>query len=125
MRGSRPVNINPFTMRFPVTAIVSILHRISGVLIFLALPLILYTAGLAAVSEEGFNLVMFSIREFVLDKLVCWAVLAVIGFHVFAGVRHLIMDMGYFEECKAARVSAYLVFILTAAWVIILGVKIW
>ena len=55
MNKKRPVNLDLGSMKYPVTALTSILHRLSGILLFLCLFVMLYALGKSLSSEEGFN----------------------------------------------------------------------
>lgn len=91
--------------RMPLASIVSILHRISGFLIFLALPLILYLFQMSLLSEDTFKY-FAGIAALPLVKLVilglCWAYFQ----HFCAGVRHLFMDLHLGLDKDSARTSA-------------------
>ena len=91
--------------RMPLASIVSILHRISGFLIFLALPVILYLFQMSLLSEDTFKY-FAGIAALALVKLVilglCWAYFQ----HFCAGVRHLFMDLHMGIEKDSARNSA-------------------
>lgn len=74
-------------------AIISILHRISGVLIFLFIPAMLYILHQSLLSQEQ----LISLQECLqhpVSKLVIWVLLAAVIFHLLAGIRHLVMDLG-------------------------------
>ena len=91
--------------RMPLASIVSILHRISGFLIFLALPLILYLFQMSLLSEDTFKY-FAGIASHPLVKLVilalCWSYFQ----HFCAGVRHLFMDLHLGLDKDSARNSA-------------------
>lgn len=91
--------------RMPLASVVSILHRISGFLIFLALPLILYLFQMSLLSEDTFKY-FAGIAAHPLVKLVilalCWAYFQ----HFCAGVRHLFMDLHLGLDKDSARTSA-------------------
>lgn len=110
----RPVNLKLFTLKFPVTAIASILHRISGFILFLLIPFFLSMLQAIMYFPELFS--EFSINK-VLLVMVCTALI----YHLFAGVRHLIMDCGYGETKAVARLSAYLVLGLTIGFSLLLS----
>lgn len=120
----RPVNLNLLTIRQPVTAVVSILHRISGLLIFLSLPLIFWALGLALTDEAGFNTVANYLTT-PFGKMIVLAMWAAVAFHLCAGIRHIIMDMGWAESLPRARLGALLVLMLTVALIILGGIWIW
>lgn len=91
--------------RMPLASIVSILHRISGFSIFLALPVILYLFEMSLLSEDTFKY-FAGIASHPLVKLVilglCWAYFQ----HFCAGVRHLFMDLHLGIDKDSARTSA-------------------
>jgi len=110
----RPINLKLFTLKFPVTAIASILHRISGFILFLLIPFFLSMLQAIMFFPELF-------AEFYINKLFLGLIGVALLYHLFAGVRHLIMDCGYGETKEVARLSAYLVFILTISLTILLS----
>ena len=124
MKDPRPVSLNLLTIRFPRTAIVSILHRISGVLIFLSLPILLCALQCSIQSAESFEHVK-TLLSLPLGKLFAWFILSVFLCHILAGLRHLSMDMGIGETLKAARFSAALVLTLTVFSMFGLGFLLW
>lgn len=123
MQNKRPINLNLFTLRFPITAIVSILHRASGVLLFLLMPLALCFLDKSLLSEEHFLMV----RSYFTSsgaKLVLWVASVALFYHVVAGIRHLLMDLSIGETREGGRLGAKLVLAVVAifaviAWMII------
>ncbi|EKD44861.1 MAG: succinate dehydrogenase, cytochrome b556 subunit, partial [uncultured bacterium] len=107
----RPVHLNLFRMSFPPMAIVSILHRISGVLIFLLLPLALHLLYQSLQSHSSFMALKQSLTSPCLLFFV-WILICAAGFHLLAGIRHMFMDCGYGESLVVARVTAYVIFFL-------------
>ena len=100
------------------------MHRISGVFIFLGVALILYLLDLSLQSEEGFADVTGLLDHF-LVKFLSWAVLAGLLFHLIAGLKHLLLDMGIGESVAGALLGARLTLLLSAIAMIIAGVWIW
>lgn len=124
MNQKRPINLDLGTMKFPAMAIASILHRISGLVLFLLLPFMLYCLDLSLKSAESFvNLHILLTNPF--WKLCLWAFAAALVYHLLAGIRHLIMDLGYGEALCAGRRSAVLVIVLAVILTILLGIWIW
>jgi succinate dehydrogenase / fumarate reductase, cytochrome b subunit len=119
--NKRPVNLNLLTLRFPITAIASILHRISGFILFLLIPLFLGLLALSLKSSEGF-LVIHSGFMHPLTKLIILAFLLALFYHVLAGIRHLVMDIGVAEQLTAARFSAGLVMVLSLLLTALTGI---
>jgi len=95
--------------RLPVPGIVSILHRISGMLIFLLLPLLLWLFDLSLSSDRSFDRLV-ALCSGTLARLVLlglgWALLH----HVCAGVRFLLLDVHIGTDKAAARRGAWVVF---------------
>ncbi len=124
VKQQRPVNLDLTKYRFPRMAIVSILHRISGVLIFIFLPVMLYILHQSLISQTHFDTVHAELMGPTL-KFILWLALSAVFFHLIAGIRHLIMDLGFFESLKAGKATATLVMILSAISIILIGVWLW
>ena len=111
--GGAPKFLNLFHIRFPIGAIASIGHRISGVLLLISLPLLALALERSLASEAAFE----SLRTAVATPwwgLVLLVVVWAAAQHVLAGVRHLLMDIGIGSPLAQARTSAWAV-LLTAA----------
>ncbi len=121
----RPVFLNLWRIKFPITAIVSILHRISGVLIFLFLPIALYLLSQTLNSQASFDQITNSLTTHVGLQLILWVLVVAVFGHLFAGIRHLLMDAGIGESLPAGRVSAWGVLILAILIAIFFGIWIW
>ena len=124
MNKKRPVNLNLASLKYPPMAIVSILHRISGVVLFLLLPIMLFILGQSIHSEETFIHVKNLLSQ-PCYKMAVWAFGAAMIYHLLAGIRHLLMDIGLGEHLNAGRNSAILVIILAVILTIFLGIWIW
>jgi len=120
---NRPVNLNLAAFSFPVTSISSILHRISGVLLFLSIPFCLWALQ-ASMTPNGFAELQ-GVMSGVIAKLVTWLILSMLAYHIIAGIRHLLMDAGMGETLQAGRAGAYAVMVLGVIAAVILGVCIW
>ncbi|MDF3054118.1 MAG: sdhC [Gammaproteobacteria bacterium] len=121
MKQKRPINLNLLTIRQPVPAIASILHRISGVILFLLLPLFIWMLSESLGSEFSFNALQKSL-SFWGFKLLLWVALSALAYHLVAGIRHLIMDLGVCESLPCARMASYFTLIISAILAISLGV---
>ena len=107
----RPVYINLFQIRLPVSAISSITHRLAGIYIFfITLPLSLYLLYLSTKSYNDFMVLKdyFNNSTF-LSTFVSFSFL-VFAYHILTGVRHLLQDLHIGESLSASRLSSYLVF---------------
>jgi succinate dehydrogenase / fumarate reductase cytochrome b subunit len=121
---NRPVNLDLSSMKFPPMAIVSILHRVSGVVLFILLPVIIFLLGRSLHSQEAFTQTSLMLAE-PYYKLVLWAFSAALVYHVLAGIRHLLMDMGIGEHLCTGRRTAIFVIVLAVILTIFLGIWIW
>ncbi|KAF0809128.1 succinate dehydrogenase, cytochrome b556 subunit [Alcanivorax sp. S71-1-4] len=124
MNDKRPVNLDLTTIKFPVTALASITHRITGVAIFLALPILLWMLDRSLASPESFAQLK-DLLATPIAKLVVWAMLAALIFHLVAGIKHLIMDLGIGESLEGGRRGATLVFIISVVLILLAGVWVW
>lgn len=124
MKDNRPTNLDLGSIKYPLPAITSLLHRISGAFIFVGVAVLLYLLDLSLSSAAGFAQVQ-EILSHTLAKLVIWAVLAGLLYHLIAGIKHLIMDLGIGETMQGGIIAARLVIALSALTIIVAGVWIW
>ncbi|MEC6795847.1 succinate dehydrogenase cytochrome b556 subunit [Photobacterium sp. S4TG1] len=124
VKKPRPVNLNLQTIRFPLTAIASILHRVSGVITFVAVAILLWLLNLSLSSPEGFTTVV-SVTDSVVVTLVLWGILTALFYHIVLGIRHLLMDFGYFEEMETGLASTKVSFVIVAILSVFAGVLVW
>lgn len=120
----RPVYISLTQFRFPVTAIASIVHRITGIFLFLGVAYLLWLLDLALESEAGFAEAA-SVLAAPFAKLVLWGVLGMLIYHVLAGIKHLLLDFHVGDSFEAASMSSYVVFVLTVLVTLAAGVWLW
>ena len=103
--SDRPVNLDLTTLRFPITAIASILHRVSGVVLFFGSFMLMALLGMSLDNEAGFaDALALLDNGFV--AFIVWGVLAALAYHFVAGVKHLFMDMGYGETLESGPIFA-------------------
>lgn len=124
MNKKRPVNLDLGSLKFPPMAIASILHRISGVLLFVLLPFMLYILQLSLQSASSFEAMILMLSS-PFYKLVLWVFGSSLIYHILAGTRHLFMDMGFGEQLETGRRTSVLVIVLAVVFTIILGIWIW
>lgn len=117
---TRPKNLNLFTIHFPIPAIVSILHRISGFFLFLIIPLVLWGLMLS-LTFDGFETLQQWFATWYV-KVVIWGVFLALLFHFIAGIRHLLMDIGIGSSLTSGRRSAWLTIIFFVLFAVYLGV---
>ena len=108
--------------RLPLPGIVSILHRISGALLFLFTWLLLWLLQ-ASVSDAAQFRALYGNP---LVKLIVFALLWSLLHHLCAGIRYLVMDVSHGAmDLQAARQSSAIVVVVSVALTIIIGVKLW
>lgn len=115
----RPVFLNLLRIRQPVTAVVSILHRITGVLLVLALPGLIYLLQTSLSGPEGFAQVATMLDSQIarlFGVLMSWA----LAHHLFAGIRFLVLDFDVGLNKSTARKTAWFVH-LSAAMVAVIA----
>ncbi len=124
VKKQRPVHLDLQTIRFPATAIASILHRISGVIMLFAVGILIWLLSESLASAESFAGIQ-SLFDNLFVKFVVWGTLTALGYHIVVGIRHLIMDTGRWEELNSGNASAKAAFILAAVLSIIAGIWVW
>lgn len=124
MNHKRPVNLDLGSLKYPPMAIASILHRMSGLVLFLLLPFMLYLLSISLRSAESFDQ-MHQLVTSPYCKLLLWAFSAALMFHLLAGIRHMLMDIGVGEHLSEGRASAIIVIVTSLILTVLLGVWIW
>lgn len=124
MKDNRPVNLDLTSIQLPITAYVSILHRVSGVFIFVGLAVLLCMLDQSLESQAAFEELQASMASLP-AKLVVWAVLTATAYHTLAGIKHLIMDLGVGESLEGGVMGARIVLVLAVVAALLLGVWIW
>jgi succinate dehydrogenase / fumarate reductase cytochrome b subunit len=124
MQKARPKHLNLAVIKFPLPAIVSGLHRISGALLALSIPFMLYALEGSLSSAERFAAFKECIAHPVI-KLFLLAVLWAYLHHACAGIRFLMMDIHKGVDLKTARLTAKLVLAVSIALTVIIGVITW
>lgn len=118
-KSQRPIYLPVFRYRYPVTAIVSVLHRISGIVLFLLIPLLLWGLQKSLSSPADFAAIQSFFQSPLVMIIICLMALALI-YHLFAGIRHLLMDFGLGDSLKVGRITAWWVLVLTGIATVLL-----
>ena len=124
MTRSRPKHLNLLVIRQPIPAIVSILHRASGVLLFFFLWFFLAGLQKSLVSPETFAEVKATMDQPLVKLLLlglAWAYLH----HFFAGLRHLALDLRIGIELPKARAMAWAALLISLALTALVGALLW
>jgi succinate dehydrogenase / fumarate reductase cytochrome b subunit len=120
----RPKNLKLASIRLPIPALVSILHRATGALIFLLLPLMLWAFQRSLSSPDGYQQIA-GMAQHPLAKLVMLGVFWAFAHHFLAGVRHLTLDMRIGLEIRQARRSGKLVLFGGLLLTLLIGAVWW
>ena len=121
----RPVYLDLPRIRLPLPGIVSILHRVSGALLFLVgIPLLLYGVAGSLDSPEAYAAIKAGFAHPV-AKLVLIALLWSYLHHFCAGIRYLLLDIHRGIELAPARRSSAVVLVLSIALTLVLGARLW
>lgn len=113
MADNRPVYLNLFKIRLPTTGIVSFAHRVSGFLLFLAIPFSIYILDLSVSSDDGFEHGLRLLQQPVLQLFLLLAVWALVH-HFLAGIRYLLLDFDIGVDKTGSNISAWAVLIIEA-----------
>jgi len=124
VRKNRPKNLDLATVKFPITATASILHRVSGIIVFIALAIFLSLLSCSLSSQPDFYRVVGYFDNFLIEFII-WGSLTGLAYHAVFGVRHMIQDLGFWEEMDTASLSAKVGFIVTAVLSLLAGILVW
>ena len=109
--SDRPIYLNLFKIKLPVTGIISIFHRVTGVLLFLFIPISLYYLQLSLQGERQFEQITYMmvspLTRFII-LLFIWSFIH----HLLTGIRFLLIDIDLFLEKNTARSSAWAVVVI-------------
>jgi succinate dehydrogenase / fumarate reductase, cytochrome b subunit len=120
----RPKYLNLFRIRQPVPAVVSILHRISGTVLFVFAWALLWLLQLTLESPEGFEQAAAAAGHW-LVKLFLIGMLWAFLHHFLAGLRFLLLDVHIGVDLPAARKTSWAVLVLSLGLTLVLGVWLW
>lgn len=123
MSDHRPVYLNLLKIRLPVPGMISFAHRITGVLLFLALPYAVYLLDLSIESAQSFYQVQQTLQQpfmLLVQIVLLWS----IAHHFFAGIRFLLIDAEIGVEKAAARTGSWLVVIAEIFTVVLIVIGV-
>ena len=119
-----PIFLNLLKIQLPIAGVSSILHRISAVGIFVLLLPFSVVLVLASNSEESFSTASY-LLSFNSIKILLVLLLTGLTYHYISGIRHLVMDFGYWQTLNAGKISAILTIVLSGLISLILLVVVW
>ena len=120
----RPVNLNLFSIRFPLTAVISIMHRLSGVVTFLWIPVSIWALDRSLASPESFEQLHTDFAQPGM-KFLLWLLVSPFLFHFVSGIRHLLMDINIGIEARTGKQTALVAIIAGFLLIFLAGIYIW
>ena len=106
--NQNPISPHLQIYRWHISSLLSITHRIAGVINLLTLILMFFWILIFSFSENNYELFLLAINSF-FGKFILIGFVWSMCFHIFSGIRHLAWDMGYGFEIKTANISGVLV----------------
>ncbi len=129
VRKARPKHLNLMQIRLPLPGFVSILHRISGIGLFLCLPVLIALFGASLGTPEQLECyratMAFTVLGLPVVKLLLLGLLWAYLHHFCAGIRFLLLDMHIGVDLAPARASAMAVLVISLSLTAFLGVLTW
>jgi len=116
--NQNPISPHLQIYRWHISSLLSITHRITGIVNLLALILIFFWILTFSFSENNYELLLLTINSF-FGKFILIGFTWSMSFHIFSGIRHLAWDMGYGFEIKTAKISGILVILSSLVTTII------
>jgi len=101
----RPVHLNLFKIKLPIGGIMSIIHRATGVFMFLALPVLIYLLDLSLADASGYAEASAALHG-VFGTLFVFLIMWSVAHHLLAGIRYLLIDVDLGVDKDIARQSA-------------------
>jgi len=124
MNKQRPKHLALHLIQLPLPGFVSILHRISGLLLFFALPLLLLMLQYSLRSIETYTQLQI-VLAYPLAKLALLGLLWAFLHHFCAGLRYLVIDLHYVRDLAQARGSSKAVLAASLLLTVLIGAKLW
>ena len=110
--SNNPLSPHLQIYRWQISSLLSITHRISGVINLVALILIFFFLIVLSLGESNYELLLLAINNF-FGKFILIGFTWSMSFHLLSGIRHLAWDLGYGFEIKTANISGAIVIILS------------
>ena len=122
MEDKKPLSPHIQIYRWHISSLVSISHRITGIINIIAITFVCFWSGWLILGEENYTLINFFLNS-IFGNFVVLGIVWSFSFQVLSEIRHLIMDMGYGFELQTTRITGLLVifgsFLLTVAFYLI------
>ena len=103
---SRPVFLTLWQLHFPWSALASITHRLSGLYMAISIPVMISIFATSVSTEYAFEEIVVQLRKPSFIFFFCWSFGMALIYHLYAGIRHLLMDINLFKSKEWAQRSA-------------------
>lgn len=123
----KTIYLNISAIKFPITAVTSILHRISGFFLFIAIGPILWILRLSLISETSFSKInnFFLVNDGIC-KFLSWVTIMIFSYHMIFGIRQILMDFGFLKQTLfMGKISSNFVLVMIMCLSICFGIYIW
>ena len=124
MSKPRPKHLDLTKIQLPLPALVSIMHRVSGTVLFLFIPLLLWLWQESLTSPQSFA-AFKAVVSLPWMKIVLLGLLWGYLHHLCAGIRHLALDLDFGTELAAARASSKVVLAVSIVLTVAAAVALW
>jgi succinate dehydrogenase / fumarate reductase cytochrome b subunit len=126
MKTDRPINLSlsPAKFSFPLAALASITHRITGVLLFVGIAFLLYLLDRSLTSAQGLEDARALLTQ-PLPKLLLIAIVATLIYHFVAGIKHLFLDFDIGDTIEGGKLAAQLTIGISIALIALAGAWLW
>jgi succinate dehydrogenase / fumarate reductase, cytochrome b subunit len=124
MKTDRPIYLSLTEFKFPLAAIASITHRITGMLLFVGIAFLLYLLDESLTSAQGLE----HAREMLalpLPKVLLLVIVATLIYHFVAGIKHLFLDFDIGDTIEGGRLAAQLTIVISVVLIGLAGVWLW
>ncbi len=125
MSDTRPVNLDIATVRLPISAYASILHRICAVIIWVGFTALLAITSCALGSEASFEEVANTLQSNFLVQFLVWGFLSALGYYCMGTIKHIIQDFGHFEDKEGGQMISTVAIVGGVVLCLLAGVLVW
>ena len=122
---SRPVNLDLTKFSFPITAIASILHRVCAVICWFGLGIVLLVLSSTEAPQDPLMVLQNTMQSGFFNQFIAWGILSAFGYYCAGTTKHIIQDLGYFEDLSGGITISWTALGLGVVLAILAGVFVW
>lgn len=125
MNTQRPVNLDLQTVRMPITAAASILHRITAVISWVGMAFLLVVLCFALGSQESYSKLAAAYESSFLLQFFSWGFLTAFGYYCMGTLKHIIQDFGFFEDFEGGKLISWAAIGAGILLSLLAGILVW